>query len=98
MSDILPPPTSKNVPDALWCHRFFIPVPYAEQTMNPITKQPIIEPKGNLVFMKCLGEQCALWVKAHKKCGDLLNAEATQGLLDQKLKEYNTVKFVESGH
>lgn len=63
-----PPKSDAKMP---WCHRFYIPVAYAEQTPAMPGLPARIEPKGNLIFMKCLGDQCAIYDKKRNQCSEL---------------------------
>lgn len=81
--------------DAKWCHRIYVPMTYAQQTgINPLTKEPIVEPKGNLIYSKCLGDQCSLWSEKFKVCGDLLSAESAKENLEMKIQESQQVKIL----
>lgn len=62
--------------DAKWCHRFMVPMPLVEQTVNPLNKQVMVKPKAEMSFIQCLGDQCSIWVSSQKKCGDLVRAES----------------------
>ncbi len=81
-----------------WCHRLFIPVPYGEQTVNPITKQPLFEPKGNLIFMKCLAHQCAIWDRTRKQCSDLTANIGMGVLADLKVRQDGEIKILDGGN
>lgn len=67
----LTPPKQPEAPNAKWCHRFFIPMTYAEQTPGGA-----VTPKASAVFVKCLGAECTLWDTLKLKCADKLKQES----------------------
>lgn len=99
----LPPPEPSK--DAKWCHRFMVPLSYGVQRVNPLNpREPIMEPAGNMIYTKCIAEQCAIWDERGRRCGDLTHALATAELANAteriaKIteKEHSQVKFIESG-
>lgn len=69
-------PTKEELAKRPWCHRMYVPVSVVMQTQAAPNLPPSVETKTDLSFMKCMHEQCALFVSSLKKCGDLVSAEA----------------------
>lgn len=73
------PPQQPQAPNAKWCHRFFIPMTFAEQRPNPLNpREMMVEPKANAVFVRCLGAECTLWDEHRKQCADRTKAIALE--------------------
>ena len=72
----------------LFCHRLFIPIPFAEQVAPPLPNMPAqMRPAGEIRFVGCLKNQCAIYDRVHARCGDLSQSIALQELSDQMKKE-----------
>ena len=80
------PPPQPQAKDAKWCHRFFIPMTFAEQRPNPLNpREMMVEPKAQGVFVKCLGQECAIWDNDRKQCSDKTKALSLAALADRRL-------------
>lgn len=60
------------------CHRFKIPLAYAQVDTGSLT--PKVNEITKMGFVMCIGEKCALWNAEGAKCWDVSAAEALAGL------------------
>jgi|KBSSwiStaDraftv2_1062776.scaffolds.fasta_scaffold21569_2 hypothetical protein len=70
-----PPKPAENAEKMPWCHRFDIPVAYAEQANVPGLGLQA-QMKTSMTFIKCLGNQCAIWDEELKACTEKVGTKA----------------------
>lgn len=73
------------------CNVFFVPVPYAVQTIAG--GQP--QPAGAVMFTNCMGKPCSLWDKENNQCSNLTANMAQKKLADIKEAEANSTKIMD---
>lgn len=78
---VITPPNMNKTPDSKgpvvpFCHRMYIPIPFAEQIPATQITPAQMRPAGDVRFLQCLGAQCALWNKEKSACADLVGTKA----------------------
>lgn len=70
---VVPPKDQKN---GVFCHRMYISIPFAEEIPATAVTPRQMRPAGDIRFLQCLKEQCALFNKEKGACADLVGTQA----------------------